>query len=52
MWLGWERKQTWISSCKDRQFFMLTVSGLFGVRTVERNFPSNMRIRGDSTDSA
>ena len=47
-----EEKRTRMSSWSDRQFSMVTVSGWFSARTVERNFPPNMRIRGDSTDSA
>jgi hypothetical protein len=53
VWVEWEEgKRTWMSSWSDRQSSMVTVSGWFGARTVERNFPPNMRIRGDSTDSA
>jgi hypothetical protein len=49
---GWEKgKRTWMSRWSDRQSSMMTASGLSGARTVERNFPPNMRIRGDSTDS-
>ena len=49
----WEEgERTWMSSWSDRQSSMVTASGWFGVRTVERNFPSNMRCRGDSIDSA
>jgi hypothetical protein len=40
-----------MSSWSDCQSSMATVSGWFGARTVERNFPPNMRVRGDSTDS-
>ena len=35
----------------DRQSSMVAVSGRFDARTVERSFPPNMRLRGDSTDS-
>ena len=31
---------------------MMTESGWFGARTVERHFPPNMRVKGDSTDAA
>jgi hypothetical protein len=52
VWVEWEEgKQTWMSSWSDRQSSMLTVSGCFGARTVEQNFPPNMRIKGDLTDS-
>jgi hypothetical protein len=52
VWAEWEeRKRTWISSWSDRQSSMVIVSGRFDARTVERNFPPNMRIRGDPTDS-
>jgi hypothetical protein len=46
-----EGKRTWILSWSDRQSSTMTVSGWFGARTVERNFPPNTRIRGDSTYS-
>ena len=49
----WEDgKRTWMSSWSDSQFSMVTESGWLKVRTVERNFPPNMRIRGASADSA
>jgi hypothetical protein len=49
----WEKgKRTWMSSWSDRQSPMVTLSGWFGARTAERNFPSNMRFSGDSLDSA
>jgi hypothetical protein len=41
-----------MSSWSDRQSSMVTALGWFGARTVERNFPPNIRIRGVSTDSA
>ena len=40
-----------MSSWSDRQSSIVTVSGWFSARMVERNFPPNMRIRGDSIDS-
>ena len=53
VWVKWEEgKRTWMSSWSDRQSSILTLSILFGARTVEQNFPPNMRFSGDSTDSA
>ena len=49
---GKREGRTWMSSWSDRQFSMMAVSGWFGARTVERNFPPNMRVKGDSTDTA
>jgi hypothetical protein len=50
---AWEvGKRTWMSSWSDRQYSTVTVSGWFGARTIERNVPQNIHIRGDSTDSA
>lgn len=40
-----EGKRTWMSST-------VIVSGWFDARAVERNFPANMRIRGDSIEFA
>ena len=52
VWVKWEEgKQTWISSWSDCQSSILTLSVLFGARTVEQNFPPKMRFSGDSTDS-
>jgi hypothetical protein len=49
----WEEgKRTWMSSWSDRQSSIVTMSGWLGARTVERNFPPNMRTRSDSTDLA
>ena len=39
-----------MSSWSDSQASVVTVSGWFGERKVERNFPPNICIRGDSTD--
>ena len=47
-----EEKQTWMLSWSDLQASMVTVSGWFGTRTVERDFPQNMRETGDSTELA
>ena len=46
-----KEKRTWMSSWSERQCSMVAVSCWFGARTVERDFPLNMRIRGDSNDS-
>ena len=51
IWQNEEGNRTWISSWSGRQSSMVTLSGWFGARKIERNFPPNMRIRGNSTDS-
>ena len=47
-----EEKRTWMSSWSDRQYSMVTVSDWFGAHMVELNLPPNMRISGNSTDTA
>ena len=53
LWVRWEKgKQTWMSRRSNRQSSMVKVSARFGPRKIERNFPPNMRIRGDWIASA
>ncbi len=45
-------RQTWISSRSDLQSSVVTFAGWFGALTVERDFPPNMRVKGNSIDLA
>jgi hypothetical protein len=52
---GRERKEmewTWMWSLSDRQASIVTLSGWFGARTVERDLPPNMHEMGESTELA